>query len=189
MRRPLTGILLGAFVWFIWGAVSWTVLPWHAKTVKHLPEEQLITDTLKTVITEPGFYVFPHGTNPDGTVDQKSWAEKYRRGPVGNLIFSPVGSEPMGFSHFLFGFMGAMFVACATMFILYMSRGRINAVLPRAFVVMIVGVIVAFSAHFPYWNWFNFPLDFTLVSMADSLISFLLLGLTQAAFVPKEMWR
>jgi hypothetical protein len=79
------------------------VLPWHAKTVKHLPEEQLITDTLKTVITEPGFYVFPHGTNQEGKVDQKLWAEKYRRGPVGNLIFSPNGTEPMGFTHFLFG--------------------------------------------------------------------------------------
>ncbi len=186
MRKPLMGALLGALVYFVWGNISWLMLPWHASTIKHLPEEQLISDTLKTVIAEPGFYSFPSATTTEGHQDMKAWAEKYRKGPIGSLIFSPNGKEPIGFLNIIFGFIGALVIASITMAILGFSRDRVTGFVPRTLLVLLLGLLAGFSIHYPYWIWFHFPMDFTLVSMEDTAVSFLLVGMVQAVFVPKE---
>lgn len=49
MKKPLIGIVLGALAMFIWGNISWMVLSWHEWNIKRLPEEQLITDTKRTL--------------------------------------------------------------------------------------------------------------------------------------------
>jgi hypothetical protein len=186
MKKPLIGILLGAFVYFAWGNVSWMMLSWHNKTMKPLPEEQLISDTLKTVVNEPGFYVFPSPIGPDGKKDEKMWGDKVRKGPIGSLVFSPTGKEPMNAGSIIFSIVGAMVVSCITMMILGFSRGRVSGILPRALTAALLGLLAGFATHFPYWVWFNFPMNFTLVSMADTVIAFFLMGIAQAAFVSKE---
>ena len=52
MKKAILGTLLGAIVYFVWGAASWMLIPWHAATTKAVPQEQLVSDTLKTVIKE-----------------------------------------------------------------------------------------------------------------------------------------
>lgn len=185
MKKIGLGILAGAAVLFVWGAVSWMFLPWHNGTIKRLPEEQLITDTLKTVIKEPGFYSFPGHEGPDGKKDDGAWAEKYRRGPIGSVVFQPAGAEPMAPSNFLCEIVGNLAAAAVTMLILYLSRDRVKGIVPRALLVTAVGLVVGVSAHMTYWNWFRFPGDFTAVNVLDGLMGFLLMGLTQAKFVPE----
>lgn len=186
MKKTLLGVFVGALVYFVWGMVSWMVLPWHSHTMKDLPEEQLISDTLKTVVSEPGYYAFPSDKNPDGKKDMALWSEKYRKGPVGAIVFSPAGKEPMGAVNFIVGIVGDFIIAIVGMMLLLLTRDRVTSVFPRALLVMSVGLVVAVAVHLPYWNWMNFPLDFTLVSMADSLVSFLLMGFAQSAFLPRS---
>jgi hypothetical protein len=180
MKKPMFGVLCGAIAYFVWGMLSWTVIPWHNHVVKTLPEEQLISDTLKTVVTEPGVYIFPSLTS-----DRATFAERFGKGPTGTLAFSLGGRTFMGPKKFLTAIASAFVVAAVTMMLLCAARERVKAIFPRALMVAAVGVAVFFSAQLTLWNWFSFPFDFTMVSAADSLAAFFILGLVQAPFAPR----
>ncbi len=186
MKKPVIGIILGTVVCFVWGAVSWMVLPWHNSSIRTLPEEQLIMDTVKTVVSDPGFYIFPSNKTPNGQMDKKLWEEKYKKGPNGILVFSPGGHDFMPPQAFLFDILSNLIIASITMLILNLSRDRVKSIVPRAFLVAAIGIAVGTAAHGMYWNWFHFPTDFTCVALADTFISFLLLGFTQAKFVAES---
>lgn len=187
MKRTAAGILIGAVVYFGWGMISWMVLPWHNTTLKKLPEEQLIMDTLKTVIAEPGFYVFPNCKGPDGQMmDKNVSAEKFKKGPNGAVIFSPGGREPMPPQAFIIEILANLLIAAISMVLLRLTRDRVTSIVPRALMIAFVGLLVGAAAHVPYWNWFQFPADFTRVAVLDSVIGFFLLGFAQAKFVPEN---
>lgn len=52
--------------------------------------------------------------------------------------------------------------------------------------VSLVGVAIGFVGHFAYWNWFGFPTPYLVVTIADSLIAWLLAGLAMAKLVAKD---
>jgi hypothetical protein len=185
VKKPIAGVIVGAIVFFAWGALSWTVIPWHNHVVKTLPEEQLITDTLKTVISEPGFFVFPSMATIGASLDRAAFAERYEKGPTGVLAFSPGGKTWMGPQNYLIALLGAFAISAITMLILCASRARVTAIFPRVLLVTSIGAVVFFAPHLSYWNWFSFPSDFTAIAAADSLAAFFLLGVAQVGFVPK----
>lgn len=186
MKRPAIGVLLGALTLFIYSAVSWMVLPWNAANIKGLPQEQLISDTIKTVVDAPGVYMFPSGKTPDGKMgDQKEWEAKYQKGPIGFLVFSPTGCVPMGPSNFIYGFLSDVLIAGFALYLLSLGRERLNTVAKRTKVVVGLGIFTWLVAHVPYWIWFHFPLTYTLTILLDTSIAFLLLGLVLSKFVPE----
>jgi hypothetical protein len=185
MKKPLIGIVLGALAMFIWGNISWMVLSWHEWNIKRLPEEQLITDTLKTVVEEPGFYTFPSYKTETGRMDQKEWIEKYKKGPVGMMAYAPIGGNPMGANKFLV-FIGInLLTAAVAMMVLLASRDRVKSCIQRVLLITSLGLVVWLSGHVPYSNWFHFPWSYTFVYLFDNLITFFILGLTLSVFVPK----
>lgn len=186
MKKPIIGVFIGAVVYFVWGMVSWLVFPWHDAVIKKLPEEQLIMDTLKTVVTEPGFYFFPCDKGPDGRRDEKAFREKFMKGPNGVVVFSPGGREPMPPRVFLTEILANLVLASITMMLLCLTRDRVKGLVPRAFLIASGGLMVGMAVHVPYWNWFQFPVDFTRVAILDVVIGFLVLGVAQAKFVPQD---
>lgn len=186
MKKNIAGILIGTVVLFGWGFVSWMVLPWHNSTVKTMPEEQLISDTLKTVIPDPGFYFFPSHTNAAGVKDDVAWTEKYKKGPHGVVIFSPQGQEPMQPCNFLVEIAANLLIAAVAMVLLSLCRDRVRGLIPRMVMVGALGLVVWAGSDLPYWNWFGFPTDFSMVALWDHLVGFLLLGLAEAKFVSEQ---
>lgn len=183
MKKPVLGVVLGALTLFVWGMISWMILPWHNSTMRKLPEEQLISDTLKTVVTEPGFYIFPHDINAAGQRDQKEWVEKHKKGPVGILAYSPFGKEPMGPINFIVEILAQLITAGLVMFVLNSCRERVASLGGRVFLTALLGLLIGVAVQIPYWNWFHFPLNFTVVAMADNIVSFALLGVVMSRFV------
>ena len=186
MKKTITGILVGAFVYYVWCMISWMVLPWHNTTMKKLPEEQLIMDTLKTVITEPGFYSFPSGHGDDGKYDMKIWSEKFKKGPTGVVVFAPGGHEAMPPRVYIVGILSSLLLSSLGMMFLCLSRDRVKSIIPRALLIACGGILSGLAVHVPYWNWFQFPLDFSRVAMADTVISFFLMGFALSKFVPED---
>ncbi|MBV9080531.1 MAG: hypothetical protein JO102_05370 [Elusimicrobia bacterium] len=183
MMKAILGVLVGAVVYFVWGALSWTVIPWHNAAMKSIPEERLVSDTLKVVIKEKGLYFFP--SHPAGSAeDEKAWKERYTQGPVGMLVFSPAGREPMGPSMFGFAILGALLMSSLLMWIFWASR------LARAVHLIhlgaAVGLIAGLATHLAYWNWFGFPGAWTAVGIADLVIAFALTGAALCPFVPRR---
>jgi hypothetical protein len=187
MGRKAAGVIVGAAVYFIWGMVSWMVLPWHDKTIKPLPEEQLITDTLKIVVTEPGMYFFPSDRKADGAkIEEAAWSEKYKQGPVGVMAYSREGMEPMSPGKFVRAFIMNLVLAFLALTILSLCRDRVQGFIPRGLLVGLLGLLAGLATHGSYWNWFNFPLDFTVVGLLDETIGFTLMGLALAKFTPRD---
>ena len=97
MRIILAGIA-GGIAMFLWSFVSHTVLPLGEVGVKMLPNEPAVMSAMKANISEPGFYFYPgmdmaHDVSAE---EQAAWAERYKAGPRGILIYHPTGAEPMG---------------------------------------------------------------------------------------------
>lgn len=185
MKKTIFGVVAGTVVFFVWGMTSWMFLPWHTNTIKTLPEEQLITDTLKTVISEPGYYAFPSMTHNGEAMDRKAFAEKSAAGPVGAIIFKPEGNA-MNARMVLVGLVSNFGIALVGMLLLLLTRDRVRTFFHRALLVASLGVVVGLATHISYWNWMGFPSDFTAVSFLDSIVTFFLMGLAQAPFVPRD---
>jgi hypothetical protein len=188
MKNAFVGIFLAALASFIWGAVSWMVIPWRNATVKSLPNETLIVDTIRTVVKEPGFFLFPADMNnpspqqPDG---KKAWQERMRQGPVGTLAFSPTGREPMGGKTFFLQFLLGLLVAAFLYRILCAARGP-RGVAPCVGLAALIGLAAALATSGSQFIWFSFPAGFTLVSILDLVINFSLMGAVLAKFIPEE---
>jgi len=186
MGKPLVGVLVGAVAYFVWGMLSWTVIPWHNRVVKTLPEEQLITDTLKTVIAEPGFFLFPSMNQNGKMMDHTAFAERYMKGPTGVIAFSTGGKDWMGPRKYIVAWLAAFAIAAISMLLLCLIRDRVTGTLPRILLVTSIGAVVFLAPHLSYWNWLSFPSDYTTVAAADSLAAFFVLGWAQVFFVPKS---
>lgn len=178
MKKALVGTLLGALVYFVWGAASWILLPWHTATIKKLPNETLLLDTMRTVVKEPGLYCFPADMG-----DRAAWSEKMRQGPVGLIAFSPAGRSPMDAGNFVKGFLADVALAALLMWVLWASRLRKR--IQQIHLAAAIGLIAGLAVNVPYWNFMDFPAGFTLVSVLDLLVGFALAGAVMGAFVPE----
>lgn len=184
MKKPLMGVVVGGVVFFVWGALSWMVFPWNEAQIKGLPQETLITDTMKIVIPEAGVYMFPSGKTPDGQMgDKQQWVEKYKAGPVGFLVYSPGGADAMSPRQFGMGLLLSVLTAAVAVFVLVIARDRVRTVLQRTGVVVILGLGAWLTVHASYWNWFHFPLPYTLTALFDTTLAFAVLGLAVSKFV------
>jgi hypothetical protein len=184
MKKMILGVILGAVVFFAWGAVSWMALPFHGKTLKPLAEEALITDTLKVVVKEPGVYGFPFCDMKASKEEQAATMAKHKAGPIGILVFDPNGNDPMSPGRFLNSFLIGLIASIASMFILAFSRDRIQGLGARVLLLAGVGFMGWAVSDLMYWNWFAFPCDFVLANLLDWVVEFSLLGLVLHKFVP-----
>jgi hypothetical protein len=53
----------------------------------------------------------------------------------------------------------------------------------RVAFVTVIGVVAAILSEAPYWNWYSFPLDYSLVNAAMQIVGFFVAGLAMAAYL------
>ena len=185
MKKAVIGTIVGAVAYFAWGAVSWTVIPWHRATVKPLPNESLVTDTLKTVIKEPGFYAFPGGRDNAGKpLDKAGWMEKMNAGPLGAVAFSPAGTDKP-FAAYVRTIVADLITAALVMWILWASR--LKRAVHRIHLTAAIGLVAGIGGPVLMWTWFHFPAGFTIVGVLDLLFGFIILGAAMSPFVPETL--
>jgi hypothetical protein len=66
--------------------------------------------------------------------------------------------------------------------LLSMAPGLTNYISRVGFVTLL-GLIVGLMTNVEYWNWYGFPLSYTIASVAVAVVGFLAIGLIAAAFV------
>src|SRR5579864_3434359 len=60
--------LVGGFVLFLWGAISWTVLPWHKMNMMKFDSEDRVASVIEDNAPVSGLYVLPNMMNiPKGS--------------------------------------------------------------------------------------------------------------------------
>ena len=191
MKQIILGGVLGGLTLFVWMFVAHDVLPLGEIGVKEIANEAAVLNAIQGAIPGAGFYFFPGtGLPPTATRAERSAAmpalmKKYEQVPHGILIYHP----PAG--PFRFG------AALGTEFVLNLVQALLAALLlscaggltsygGRVGFVFVAGLLAALTTNVEYWNWYNFPTDYTAGLIATQVIGLLLAGLVIAAFVKKQ---
>lgn len=187
--RIIVSAVVGAFVVFMWGAVSWAALDlWGGAAGTLSPEaESRMIGGLDDAIDETGVYFAPmpvdHPADAPADVRERameSWVERHREGPIAMVVFQQEGFEPMGASIMATGllvdFVAALLVAAA-MVAVGGGYGR------RFAVGLALAVFAALTGHGMYWNWFQFPDGWSSAMAADQIIGWSLASLAMAGLL------
>ncbi|HEV2288147.1 MAG TPA: hypothetical protein VGR81_04265 [Candidatus Acidoferrales bacterium] len=188
-KKILLGALVGGIVVFIVGSLLHTVLGLGQVGVKALPQENLLLPAMRVLIHEPGFYYFPAPNMTPGrtkeqmNADDTAYAAKYQQGPTGIVVYSP-GGTALNYSKLLGGefaidVVSAFFLAC----ILAMGAGGVSSYWKRVFAVTLAGLFAVVFLGLEYWNWYNFPANYTCAYIANGLLDWFFAGLAMAAIV------
>jgi hypothetical protein len=179
-KRLAIATLLGAFTMFTWGGLSHLII-FTGTGFTQLPNEDKVVEVLKTNISEKGLYFFPGKDFRNSTKEQNAVFEsKYKNGPVGMLIYRPLGGDVFSANKLIAEFISNLvsaFIAVLIASSLYARYWK------RVLMIALLGVLACSSVSIIYWNWYEFPTSFFMAQILDMAISFLLTGLVICSII------
>jgi hypothetical protein len=191
MRQSLAlGGILGGLVLFVWGTVSWMVLPWHLMTLQKFTDEAAVAGILSLTAPQAGVYILPnpHKHDPGLTQEQKKAAEEegHRRMMRGPFMFASVSLSGVRDlkSALVTSLLGNILAALLATWLLLKTSGL--GYLGRAGFLVLVAMTAAVIDYLPNWTWWTFSTSYTAVAFADLLIGWLLAGLVMAKVVGSD---
>lgn len=175
MKRIFLATLAGAVVAFLWGFVSWVLLPWHQ--MDEFKNDEAVAKVITENAPEHGLYVLPKH------IDDKADSKAITDGPFVYAVVRPgkldapwkESSAMMG--SFCIQLAGALIIAIA------IHRIRATRYVSRASVGPAMGLFAGITVALPVWNWFELPDSHTLAQLLDPLIAWTLAGLVIAAII------
>ncbi|MGE5196404.1 MAG: hypothetical protein ACM3JI_03635 [Anaerolineae bacterium] len=187
-KSLLMSAVLGGAIVFIWGAISWMVIPWHAPTMLKFHDEETVAGVIKKNAPEDGIYVLPSYPSFKEPVakeaEQKEMAELREKMKKGPFIFASVnlhGMDPQSpllyVRSIIIQMIGAFFVS----YLLMHTSGL--TYFKRVWFVMITALIAWIICLLPAWNWWGFSTCYVIVALLDLLIGWFLAGLVIAGLI------
>jgi len=176
MARTLLAAVLGGVILLVWGILAWMILPIHNDTVKSLPNEEAVVTALQSTPGQ-GVYFFP--AMPKNTSDAAAldaYKERYRRGPMGMIVYDPNGADPMMVSNIIVGLLIYILAALVAAWFYERSTALAGTLLQRLSFFGMLGIFLSLATYFANWNWMGYPLSFTTSMALDTIVGWLLAG-------------
>lgn len=178
MRVVIAGVIAGIVVFF-WGAVSHMLLP-LGEVGLGAPRDEAALPALQASLPAEGVYLLPWLDAEQWGDEQATaaYSERARTSPYAFVVYNPIGRDPMAMG----GMLGKQWVSdtlagiVAAWIVSFAAVGFFH----RALLVTAMGVFGWLAISVPYWNWYRFPLDFTLANLASQGIGWYLGGLAIA---------
>ncbi len=176
MRILIAG-LLGGLAMFLWGAVSHMLLPIGEAGHKTATQQQVVLDALAQSTSGEGVYMYP-GIAPERMSDpaaMQAFSQDSRGKPYAFVVYQPGGNPanqsmtPNLMKQWATDTLAALVVAWVLALGAW-SFGR------RVLVAAALGLFSTLTVSLPQWNWYLFPLDFTLGSLAGQVIGWTVAG-------------
>jgi len=181
MKKIILASVLGGVVLFIWWFLSWAVLDLHGGTMRGLSNEDAVREFMKSNFPQSSVYIIPKQMGGG-----ESAMKKYKEGPIATVVYQAEGADPAMPSQMAIGFLFNVFYAWIAAWFLSRSTAFAESYLSRVTFVGMLGIFTAFFQHLTNWNWMAYPGDYTIVMIADNVVSMLLAGLVIAVFVKPE---
>ncbi|MEJ1967947.1 MAG: hypothetical protein WDN03_04795 [Rhizomicrobium sp.] len=173
MLRILIAGLLGGLAMYIWSTIAHVATPLGAVGVDTLPNQSITAANLASSVGgRPGLYLFP--MNMSGTPSAAT-------APGGFLVFNPHTPTSIRPSNLVIEFLTELVEAVLAAWLL--AQTALAAYGARVAFVTVVGIAAAIITNVPYWNWYGFPLDYTLAYGFVEIAGFLAAGLVIAAIL------
>jgi hypothetical protein len=175
-KQILLAGFLGGLALFLWGGLAHTVLGLGRVGVQNLQQPQPVMAALKMSDAQSGFYLFPQA-DASGKV-----APENVGGPYGMMIYRTTGAGGSMTGQLVNEFILDIVLALFAAYLLSLASG-LTGYLSRVGFVTLLGVTVGLMLNVEYWNWYRFPLSYTIASIAIVVVGFLFVGLMAAAIV------
>ncbi len=183
MKTLIAGIV-GGLILFVWGFLSWVILPIHSTSLHTLPNDDSIVTALQSMNLSKGVYPIPSRPQKDAPAEaQQSYEAKYRRGPVGMIFYDPAGMNPMMPGQMAFGLLLAILSSAMVAWFLARSTACAASYIARVAYCGMFGIFIAVASNLMMWNWFNEPNDWSYGLVVDSIVGWILVGLAIAALI------
>lgn len=178
--RTLVAALLGAIVFFFWGFVSHTFLPIGQMGMKMATSETPIIAALRDNLPGEGVYVVP-GLAPEKMADEaaaKAYSANAKANPYAFVIYQPQGKDRLEMTDNLV----KQFVSVlpAALLVAYILALGVFGFGKRVLISTLLGLFAWLTVSVPHWNWYRFPLDFTIGALLDQVIGWMLAGVAIA---------
>jgi len=173
VQKNLLLSVVAGIVLFVWGFISWAVLPWHNMVANQFTNEASVAQVLKENSPQPGVYFLPFSEKDHGPNQVGAFANVLPQGTDMNM------GKQMAIA------LVTQIVGAFLVLMLLARTGGLNFWGKVGF-VMLVGLIIGFVSHALYWNWFGFPAPYVLVTILDTTIGWALAGLAVARFAASD---
>ncbi len=179
IQRVVKCGLIGGFILFVWGAVSWSVLPWQKAQLHRFSDESEVRSAISDNIKGSGLYVLPNLNGYAATCDEQAEAkERMREGPFVTASIVANGRSPSMVGNAVCSLIVKIIAACLVTWLL-LKTGPLEYTKTIKFIT-VVGIVIALSATLPYVIWFGYPGSFAIGSMIEIVIGWFLAGLAIA---------
>lgn len=174
--RALVAGLLGGIVFFVWGAVAHMALPIGEMGMREATAEDPVIAAMKDNLPGPGVYLLP-GLSPAQMEDAAAvaaYSAKAKASPYAFVVYQPQGEDGMAMGdnlgkQFATDVLSALVVAWVLSLAAIPFRRRVLA-------AAALGLFSWLTISAPYWNWYRFPADFSLASLAEQVVGWTLAG-------------
>jgi hypothetical protein len=175
--RVLIAGLLGAVAMFIWTSIAHVATPLGQIGFHQVPGEAAVLSAMRGAIGERGgLYFFPW-TDMNAPDAMEKAAEAMKTNPSGLLLYTPAGGASTNMTPQLVAeFLKQLAQALIAAWIVAQLAGFAR----RALAVALIGVSASFATNVSYWNWYGFPLDYTMAQIFIEIVSGVLAGVVIA---------
>jgi hypothetical protein len=179
-KSLILGTILGGLAAFVWSSISWELIGWHEKTLVAFHNEDEVSAVIASHAGQDGTFILPSMPSTAGmTPEQKKAAldavmQKMQAGPimVAAVRRGGFGSYGRGLSIQLLSLMAAAFLLT---WLLLQTTGLSYA--RRVAFLAVIGLAASVIVDLPNWNWWGFSGAYTVVNVADSMLTWLVAGL------------
>lgn len=167
--RVLVAGLIGGIVLFFWGFLAHMVLPIGEMGFRVASgQDAAIAAVQATATAGEGVYLLP-GMAPETWRDpaaRAAFTEKYRASPFAFVVYQPDGNAANSdmAPNLAKQFVSVTLVALLTAWLMALAPFPFAR---RVLIAAVVGLASWLAVSVPFWNWYRFPLDFTLGTLLD----------------------
>jgi hypothetical protein len=180
MRILIAGIL-GGIVMFIWGVAAHMLIPLGDTGIRQPVAEDVALSSLRQGLGErPGVYMLPSMSTEQMSdpAAVKAYQTKSASAPYAWVVFLPQGQDatqmgPQIARQWASDTLAALALAWVMSLVVVGFASRLG-------VAVVTALFAWLSALVPYWNWYRFPLDFTVAALVEQVIGWLLAGAVMA---------
>lgn len=172
VKKIVISGIVGGVVLFLWSAISWMVLPYHMETIHSFKDSKVVAETVKdNAMVSSGMYFTPM-MHKDGS----NMSTEEARQP---MVFAAVTVEGMNKSmQTAMGYgLATQILAAFLVAYMLMQLPSTAGYIRRVWFVVVFGLSAGVVTDIPYWNWFGFDCNYTLVQMADLIVGWFFAGL------------
>lgn len=185
--RVLVAGLIGGIVMFLWGVTAHMALG-LGETGLHLPvnENVALAGLQAGLGDQAGIYILPSldPAQMNNPAVVRAYSIKAVRSPYAWVVYQPQGTDMMQMGPQI----GRQWASdtLAALSLAFVMGLVASGFRRRLAVAAVVAVFAWLSISQPYWNWYRFPLDFTLAALIEQLVGWLLAGAAMAWWLGRD---